>query len=99
MSKNYLKIGTEVMKNLPILKDLTNQFLTSIESMEDAAVTVAAQFGQGRENIVNIKAALNDATDSLRSVGVGIEEALGKASKGIGAPEGLQHHAPYRHLY
>ena len=81
MSKNYLKIGTEVMKNLPILKDLTNQFLTSIESMEDAAVTVAAQFGQGRENIVNIKAALNDATDSLRSVGVGIEEALGKAKE------------------
>lgn len=79
MAGNNLKLGAEVMKNLPILKDLTNQFLTSIESMEDAAVTVAAQFGQGRENIVNIKAALNDATDSLRSVGLGMEEALGRA--------------------
>lgn len=79
MGKLNLKLGAEVMKNLPVLKDLTNQFLLSIESMENSAISVAKQFGQGRENIVNIKAALNDATDSLRSVGVGMEEAMGIA--------------------
>lgn len=81
MSKGYLKLGAEVIKNLPILKDLTDQFLTSIEAMENSSVELAKQFGQGRENILNIKAALNDATDSLRSVGVSVDEALGKAKE------------------
>jgi hypothetical protein len=60
---------------------VAKEFGDAIYNLEDAAVAVAQQFGQGRENVVNIKAALNDASDSLIKVGVSITEALAKAQK------------------
>jgi hypothetical protein len=74
MSK--LKIAADLMKSLPIETDLVNQFTKAVNDMENSAISVAKQFGQGRESIANIKASLSDATDSLRDVGVSITKAI-----------------------
>jgi hypothetical protein len=76
MGKKQSNIGSDIIGKLPIVSELTKQFTTAVGDMEKAAVNVAKQFGQGRENILNIKAALTDATDSLTAVGVSITQAI-----------------------
>lgn len=56
-------------------------FKNSIMGMEDNAIAIAKQFGQGRENITNIKAGLADASDSLVKVGVNIKQTIEEAGK------------------
>lgn len=58
-----------------------NGFKKSVMGMEDSAIKIAQQFGQGRENIVNIKAGLADASDSLVKVGVNINQAISEAAR------------------
>jgi hypothetical protein len=56
-------------------------FKQSVMGMETNAIEIAKQFGQGRENIVNIKIGLAEASDSLVKVGVNIKEAINEAGK------------------
>jgi hypothetical protein len=81
MGKRQSNIGKDIASNLPVVSELTRQFTTAVGDMERAAITVAKQFGQGRENILNIKASLSDATDSLRAVGVSITDAISIAGQ------------------
>jgi hypothetical protein len=81
MGKKQSNIGKDIIGKLPIVSELTKQFTTAVGDMENAAINVAKQFGQGRENILNIKAALTDATDSLTAVGVSITQAISIAGK------------------
>ena len=83
MSKRFLR-DTGIRQAISDVTSGTKQiegFQDAIGKMEASAVSMAKQFGQGRENILNIKAALNDAADSLRSVGLGVEESLAKAAE------------------
>jgi len=73
------KPGDSFSSYIPGITELTKQFLTAVTDLEDKAVAVAKSFGQGRENIVNIKAGLADASDSLTKVGVSVTESLQKA--------------------
>ena len=79
--KRFLNEVKDVISEVTSGTKQINDFQEAIGNMETSAIEVAKQFGQGRENILNIKAALNDAADSLRSVGLGVEESLEAARK------------------
>jgi hypothetical protein len=79
--KRFLNEVKDVISEVTSGTKQINDFQEAIGNMETSAIEVAKQFGQGRENILNIKAALNDAADSLRSVGLGVEESLETARK------------------
>lgn len=79
MGKKQKKVGSSFIENMSEVTNLVDQFLGAVLNLEESAVNVAKQFGQGRENIVNIKAGLVDAADSLTKVGVSVSESLGKA--------------------
>jgi hypothetical protein len=72
-------LGDSFNDYIPTATKLAQQFKSAVFDLEEKAVAVAKSFGQGRENIVNIKAGLADASDSLTKVGVSVTESLGKA--------------------
>ena len=75
------KAKIDVNKYLPTDSAFSSDFFKAITTLDQSAVNIAKNFGQGRENIVNIKATLTDASDSLTKVGVSITESLGRAKE------------------
>ena len=73
--------GKDFLGRLPEIKKLTSDFVDAVTNMERTAVTIAQQFGQGRENIVGIKTALAEASDSLTKVGVSVTDSVRVAAE------------------
>ena len=71
MKNSIENLGVTLTKSLkPGLDDMANM----LEKMDSMAVGVANSFGQGRENIQQIKIALGDAFASVAELGGGFQD-------------------------